>query len=156
MAQSLAKAFLHIVFSTKERKRFITPKIENRLLTEFTNPETVIEAGYRAGKEKVPEILRRLRALQILDEDNYYFTPMSIDFRGLQMLSADSVRAWMTNREGIKTDLRGVQADLFRFYEKGFFSDIRAIIVRKDEGHKITFVLRENPVIQNIVFQHIC
>lgn len=131
----------------------ISPDLDNRISTDFSKPAESIEIGYRAAKKLIPEIYTRLKLPSTPNKENFSFIPGRIEFQGLKEISSDSISKWLTTKAGVTTDVSVIQGDLYLLYERGYFYDVRAKIIKDRDQFSVTYMFDENPVIHEIIIE---
>jgi outer membrane protein insertion porin family len=76
-----------------------------------------------------------------------------IIFTGNRMVEGATVRARVQSAEGDIFDPEQITRDVRSIYELGFFEDIKVEAEGFEGGLKITFVLREKPIIRAVTFE---
>lgn len=77
-------------------------------------------------------------------------TLVEVRFEGLENLKAEELMARIESREGTEFDTRKVRSDLKRLAEQAM--EAGYAVSRADGGLRLTFILRENPVLDAIRF----
>jgi len=72
---------------------------------------------------------------------------------GNMMVEEATVRARIESREGSLFDPEQITGDVRSIYELGFFEDIRVEAEGLEGGLRITFILKEKPIIRSIAFE---
>ncbi len=159
----------------------IKPDLTNFRGSSFSDIDTLVSIGYRAALEKMDSIKAVIQAAreELASSDPYLGRLQSVAFQGLSPLLYQQLAPTLkinspqpltlavprehlgSNGEDLGMPAAGrplfwqeVQADLQRIYQSGYVQDVRAIIQGEPENRTLTFVVKEQPVIRQVVFEH--
>lgn len=167
--------------SRKLASVLIKPDLTNFRGNSFSDIDTLVRIGYRAALEKMDLIKTVIRTTgeQPNRSGQYLGKLHSVEYQGLssslyqklvpdlkirspQPLTLAVPRAYLgSNGEvlGMPPAERAlfwqdVWSDLQHIYQSGYVQDIRAIIRGEPDNRTVTFVVKEQPIIHEVVFEH--
>ncbi len=77
----------------------------------------------------------------------------AIDVAGNRRVTAEDVRTYLKERVGQPFSADALTEDVRELYGSGFFDDIEVDLVRRDEGVRLRFLVRERPSIAKLTFE---
>lgn len=137
----------------------IKPVLTGYHVTSFDSKDNIIYAGYKAAKEKLPE-LKQIAALQgnISEKINSIQFDEYTLITGLEVRGLDAYnRSYIKGKIGIKppqlTGYDEIREGIQRLYSTGNFNKVFYRIVDHEDGHKkLVVVVREKPTKQSVKF----
>ncbi len=76
-----------------------------------------------------------------------------VEVRGLNVLDPDIVITRLTVRKGDPVDPAGIDQEVRRIWELGYFSDVQANLEQRPEGLVLVYNIEEKPRIDNIIVE---
>ncbi len=128
----------------------ITPDMEGRLSTDFSDIESVIKAGEEAAEKAIPEIRRLLSEANSLTGDGPEYRITGWEIKGLSFMPMTFFKTVFEHSN--RTSNREIESNLKRAFESGYISDARAELIPVDSGYHLEYHLIDNPRISEIVF----
>jgi outer membrane protein insertion porin family len=77
----------------------------------------------------------------------------AIDVAGNRRVTAEDVRTYLKERVGSLFSAETLTDDVRELYGSGFFDDIEVDLVRRDDGVRLRFLVRERPSIGKLTFE---
>jgi outer membrane protein insertion porin family len=78
---------------------------------------------------------------------------LSIEVAGNRRATANDVKTYLKERVGGTFSADTLTDDVRELYASGFFDDIQVDLVRRDEGVRLRFLVRERPAVTKVVFE---
>ncbi|MBW1838796.1 MAG: outer membrane protein assembly factor BamA [Deltaproteobacteria bacterium] len=94
-------------------------------------------------------LLARHLDLKILEKE----LMASLSIKGNRYIESDAIKLALKSKEGDLYSPATLQEDLKRVYEMGYFSDVQIYSGDSPEGKKVTFMVVERPVVNQIKIQ---
>jgi outer membrane protein insertion porin family len=80
-------------------------------------------------------------------------TIRAIEVAGNRRVTAEDVRTYLKERVGMSFSAEALTEDVRELYGSGFFDDIEVDHVRRDDGVRLRFLVRERPSIAKVSFE---
>jgi NTE family protein len=130
----------------------VAPDLGNHLSSDFSNLDSLIQLGRRAGEEKVKEIRSRLWNSSCTESGTTTISSRdaTVEFKGDPI--PDSLKQAILSSHSLAAGERTVRASLAGIYTLGEYSDVYAEINIDSLGSHITYNARYNPVLTGIKF----
>ena len=134
----------------------IFPPVENHSASNFSDIDSLIEAGYRAALQNIDSIkkLIAIRQKKLWGENEYLGRVGKITVVGLKNVKLDSLEKNMFTHPQQSLYLYDIYRDLYRFHRTGLFSDAYVLLRGSASNSTVEFHLTENPVIKKIEFRN--
>jgi len=94
-------------------------------------------------------LLARQLDLKILEKELL----AEINIKGNRYIEKDAIKLAIKSKEGDLYSLSSLQEDLKQVYQMGYFSDVQIDSTDSPEGKKVTFIVLERPVVNQIKIQ---
>jgi NTE family protein len=128
----------------------ITPDMEGRLSTDFSDIKSLIEAGEKAAEKAIPEIRRLLSETNPSAEDGPEYRITGWEINDLSFMPKTFFKTVFEHSGRISS--RKIESNLRRAFESGYISDARAELIPVDSGYYLEYHLIDNPRISEIVY----
>ncbi len=129
----------------------ITPDMDGRLSTDFSDIQSLIKAGEKAVEEALPEIRRLFSETNSSSQDSLEYEITGWGIEGLSYMPKTFFKAVF--KHSSRASRREIESNLRRAGESGYISDARAELIPVDSGYYIEYHLVDNPRIRKIVFE---
>ncbi len=139
------------VESLKKADLVITPDMEGRLSTDFSDIRSLIEAGEKAAEKAIPEIRRLLSETYSSTRDSLEYAITGWGIKSLSFMPETFFKAVFEHSS--RTSSREIESNLRRAFESGYISDARAELIPVDSGYYVEYHLVDNPRVREIVFE---
>lgn len=145
--------------SFKKADLAVKPNLEQHRAGDFTNIDSIVEVGYRAGIEFVDslKILIDKKNREVLGENLYLGQVAEIHFAGDSSLHLSQMRdsVQMRTRLGEHLYDYDVLHDIESVYKSGLYIDVRAKALIDSSGKcYVTFYLKEQPQVRHLSILH--
>lgn len=143
---------------TRESRRLadmvIYPSVGNHSASNFSDIDSLIQAGYRATLQNIDSIKKRIKIRQeeLWGKNEYLGRTEEVKIIGLKNARLDTLRKKLFTRPKQSLYLYDIYRDLYRFYRTGLFSDAYVLLKGLPGSYEVEFHLTENPVIKEISF----
>src|SRR3989338_9297452 len=114
-----------------------TTQAPSSSLNPFTNQEKEEAAEESAQEESAPKE-KTVKALEV---------------KGVLTISTATIIAKIKTRIGDIYTTNTANEDIKRIYAMGFFNDVSNEVIDYEDGVKVTFFVKEKPIIRKIVFE---
>lgn len=130
----------------------VTPDLGNHLSTDFTNLDSLIELGERAGEEKVAEIHARLWPSLYVGKGTSSMTNGNfvVHFSGDPV--PDSLQRLIREKHQLDGGNRTFDRELAEIYMLGDYSDVYAEVHDDSTGSHVTYATKYNPILRSVKF----
>ena len=128
----------------------IEPNVDPFLPSDFNRAAELIAAGEAAAENALPEIRAKLNGSKVhVTSGSTKKRPhpyvSRVQFDGLEVTSASTIRHLVKTEPGMKLDFRMLQKDMVSLYNTGLFSNIDyRLTFHGDDSVKISFEMKEN------------
>jgi len=116
---------------------------------EKDNGHVFVQCETMDGVTAKINLLARQLDLKILGKELL----AEIDIKGNRYIEKDAIKLALNSREGDLYSPSVLQQDLQRVYQMGYFSDVQIDSEDSPEGKKVTFIVVERPVVNQIKIQ---
>jgi NTE family protein len=128
----------------------ITPAIKKKSSTDFTNIDSLVDAGYRTALEYIPRIKQQLDSLlqKNLKEEEFYLKNVLVN------IDDNEIESSLKSKYSMKDSVSSyeVLSDIYDLFETGKYDDIKVIVHRNDNYSTLDFIFTEKPVIKKVQF----
>ncbi|MCM8809657.1 MAG: outer membrane protein assembly factor BamA [Candidatus Omnitrophica bacterium] len=100
--------------------------------------------------------MKRRKILLVFLILNFYIFPapiLKVTITGNRNVSEDKILTIIKTKEGTEFDEKILRDDIINLFKTGYFKDVRYTIEKKEEGIELIIQVKENPVIEKIIFQ---
>lgn len=129
----------------------ITPEMEERLSTDFSDVRSLIEAGEKAAEKAIPEIRQLLSQTHSSTEDSLEYPITGWEIRSLRFMPKTFFKTVFEHSSRMSS--WQIESNLKRAFESGYVSDARAELIPVESGFYIEYHLVDNPRVKKIVFE---
>lgn len=134
----------------------IQPDLGNYKGGNFEEIDSLIQVGYIAALQSIDSLRTLLKRAELLGrENNFYLDNIrAVRFEGLSEDILDKFRGHFKTVADSGVYREDILADLKMMYESGYLEDARALIHRDTPGPEITFHVKEQPRVNDVILRH--
>lgn len=126
----------------------IQPEINNKLSTDFSNSEFLINEGYKAAKQVIEKIKADIDSIikKRMGVPEYYIKKIIVEYENV------SEGRYLFDRYSRKDSVSNFEiiSDLYELFETGIYKDVYAEIDEQEDFTRLRVIADENPKINNI------
>ncbi len=78
---------------------------------------------------------------------------ISVTVEGNQHFSSTEILSKLQTKAGDSYNRFKIREDIKKIYQMGFFAEVAADEIRENKGIKVTFLVKENPIVKNFLFE---
>jgi NTE family protein len=138
----------------KKADLVITPELSNFSSVDFNKVKELIQVGERTADSLLIQIKDIISSKEAEEKEKEKFRIEKIEFRGNQKIESDFLKRTTQIREKDEVSLSEVKKDLEKVYATGYIEDVYAEIVFQDDSSLLVYHLKENPILNQIVFEN--
>jgi len=134
----------------------IYPPIGNHSASDFSDIDSLIQAGYQATLQNIDSIKKwiKIRQESLWGENEYLGRVGEVKILGLKNVHLDTLIKNMSTRPEQSLYIYDIYRDLYRFYRTGLFSNAYVLLQGAPGNYEVDFHLTENPIIKEILFRN--
>jgi NTE family protein len=128
----------------------ITPDLNEKLSTDFSDVSSLVEAGRTATEQALPRIRELLRSRETEDGGRRYRIAEN-RILGLSSMPRTFFKVMFGESEEMTEGM--IELNLRRAMATGYLNDCRAELTAVDTGYRLDYFLEDNPRIKDVVFR---
>jgi NTE family protein len=130
----------------------ITPKIDKRAATDFSNIDSLIDAGYKAALPFVERIRREIDSIYTsnLSKENNYYLRISA---GEEIRRDFPLSKFYPEEDSISSKL--IASDIYNYFDKNNYSMLKSIVIKRENGAELKLLKTKNARVKEVLLEGI-
>jgi NTE family protein len=138
----------------KKADLVISPDLSNFSSVDFNKAGELIQIGERTADSLLIQIDEIIANKGIEEKETGRFKIEKIEFVGNQNIETGFLESLIQAEENEEISSSEIRKDLEKLYSTGFFEDVYAEIVPESSSSLLSYHLRENPILNQILFEN--